>query len=108
MGHTPKPWIIDDSDIGIEKFCSGDRIFIPICTTHVPGLYNTTEAIIEEQYNQKLIASAPELLYSLEELSSEIDAIMCGEHGKDWADHFNPLFEMLERANKAISKAEGR
>jgi hypothetical protein len=52
-----------------------------------------------------LAAAAPELLHSLEELSSEIEAIMNGEHGSDWADHFNPLFEMLEKANKVIAKA---
>lgn len=108
MEHTKGLWIIDDSDIGIEKFCSGDRIFIPICTTHVPGLYNTTEAIIEEQYNQKLIAAAPEL-YEACDPDLLLRAAKCLEDlGLKYNGIVMALKGMAQLQQSALAKAEGK
>lgn len=33
-------------------------------------------------------------------LITEVEAVMAGEHGSDWADHFGPLFALVEAAKQ--------
>lgn len=57
-----------------------------------------SEALVRE-------LSTPEyhrLRAALAELRDEIEVVMHGEHGADWADHFTPLFNLVQKA-KALS-----
>jgi hypothetical protein len=39
---------------------------------------------------------------ALAALVAEVEAIMRGEHGSDWADNFGPLFENVEVAKRLL------
>ena len=90
--------------------CGGDRIFIPICTTHVPDLYNTSSAISEEENNQNLIAAAPELYEALRESISELN------RAYEWMLENNKMSEVIStqrestinKGKLALAKAEGK
>lgn len=44
----------------------------------------------------------------VESLLTEIEAVMRGEHGVDWADHFGPLFQLVEDVRAGETGAEPR
>lgn len=51
-----------------------------------------------------LAVAAPDLYAAAEALTSEIEAVAAGEFGQDWADHYGPLFEYVERTKTILQE----
>ena len=74
-GYTKGKWIEDGDDIGVIQTYSDEESFIPICSMHTPHLYNTPEALLEEEANKKLLLDAPRLAEEVERLSLALKSI---------------------------------
>ena len=86
-GHTPGPWKIDATDDSVR-----DSNEHQICD------FNWTDDVGRSQANARLIASAPELLAALRNVTDLAAATsLLGEDA-----------ESVKRARSAIARAEGR
>ena len=47
-----------------------------------------------------------DLVEALTKLTSETEAVCTGEFGQDWADHFTPLWNLVNVARAALDKAK--
>ena len=94
--HTPGPWRASELGVLSDKLTSYGNWYV--CSLIDPDNE-------EHKANARLIAAAPELLESLEDLLSNLDemglATMPG-------DTFENMRETVDRARAAIAKAEGR
>ena len=64
----------------------------------------------EGQANAAFIVTAcnchDDLVEALTKLTSETEAVCTGEFGQDWADHFTPLWNLVNVARAALDKAK--
>ena len=67
----------------------------------IERLTRENEDFLDER--QRRIHEILRLRAALNELQDEAQAVMHGEHGSDWADHFAPLFNLIQRAKALVS-----
>ena len=97
--HTPGPWTVDYTDYNLRIY-SGDLLIAEVngSTEHIKvrGLdEETTEA------NARLIAAAPDLLATLEQVLARVETLnLFTERGEE--------AKVVEQARAAIGKATGR
>ncbi len=108
MRHTPGKWIEDGDDIGVEIIVGGEITFIPICTIHTPGLYNTSDKIAEGEANRALILAAPELFEACRGMERISDLWLPTETSIEHRDEAVALHSARVKILNAIAKAEGR
>jgi len=100
MGHTPGPWVIDDTTDDYEISIVGHPAWP--CTRYgekgkwdVCKLEKLEGSAAEERANAHLIAASPDLLEALKALMAE------------WPDTHLPSKDACVRASAAIARATG-
>jgi hypothetical protein len=98
MRNTPGPWENDDNRAGFITARGGPDI----CE-----VFGESERAEECDFNQSLIAAAPELLAVCQAMAGDLQALLDGDDfsGMSDAEMFGV---MLRSLNAAIAKAEGR
>lgn len=98
-GHTPGPWIITEHDHAAYILPTGDVPCITIIALERMGRNYT-----ESKANADLVAAAPDLLASMEDLFEQ-----CFMTHKHWGDGSNRVAAdaSIANARAAIAKAKG-
>ena len=97
MKHTPGPWELFESTKYSKSLFSHDGAFIASIDGGKPG----EVSIDEMQANSRLIAAAPDLVWALERMLREHDALQMatGKTGDRW--------EAATYARATLAKAKG-
>lgn len=102
--HTPGPWSIDQNDLALRgQFLDINTDYAGVLVASVVDLdYDRPEC----EANARLIAAAPELLESLQEILDASDAELKGQ-GSDH-DPECPFCSKADKARAVIAKATGQ
>ena len=106
---TPGPWWFRINENSQYTTLTSEKESIILLDDVYSGFAECGRKLVMDidERNARLISQSPAMYNSLKELSEEIDSIMVGEFGSDWADYFGPLFEMIQKSKVILAKADG-